>query len=129
MTLDRRTYYQINRREQRAKGLRRVSATLSAEEYATLCAAAKIHGERPTAHLKRAALAHLDDRVTVPPALLERMDALVAVVRGIGNNLNQLARHSNEIRAFLETEEVRQELKRLDSSIRQFVESAATPPR
>ena len=46
-------------------------------------------------------------------------------MRGIGNNLNQLARHSNEMRRFLDTAQVRLHLGRMDGEIRRFV---AGPP-
>lgn len=107
---DRRSYMQALRRSQRAQGRRRVSATFSAMEYGRLCAAAAAFNERPTAHLKRSAMAHLDNRVEVPPALEARLDALLAVVRGIGNNLNQMARYSHELRAFLDMAAVRDAL-------------------
>ena len=62
----------------------------------------------------------------MPPDLAARLDELLAVMRGIGNNLNQLARHSNEMRYFLDTEEVRLQIRRLEEEIRDFV---AAPPK
>ena len=44
-------------------------------------------------------------------------------MRGIGNNINQLARYSNEMRYFLDTNEVRLQLKRMDEEVRRFVTS------
>ena len=44
-------------------------------------------------------------------------------MRGIGNNLNQLARYSNEMRYFLDTEEVRLNIRRMDEVVRRFVNS------
>ena len=44
-------------------------------------------------------------------------------MRGVGNNLNQLARHSNEMRYFLDTAEVRLQIRRMDEEVRRFVES------
>ena len=63
----------------------------------------------------------LDATYIVPPDLAERLDDVLSVVRGIGNNLNQLARHSNEMRAFMHTHEVQLQLKRMDDMVRQFV--------
>ncbi len=79
------------------------------------------YGERITSHLKRRAFAHLDARSLIPPDVGRRLDRLLAVVRGIGNNLNQLARHSNEMRAFLDTEQVRLHLKRMEDEVCRFV--------
>lgn len=123
---DRRAYNERLRQEQKAQGVRRVSATLAPDEYQRLMDSARAQGERATTHLKRCALAYLDNRYLVPPDIETRLDALLAVMRGIGNNLNQLARHSNEMRYFLDTEEVRLQIRRLDEEVRRFV---SEPPK
>lgn len=114
-------YMQTFRERQRQAGVRRVSVTLSADEWAALHQHAAEHRERVTTHLKKCAFAHLHARYLVPPDLSERLDVLVATLRGIGNNLNQLARYSNEMRAFLDHEEVRLQLRRLEGEIRAFI--------
>jgi hypothetical protein len=120
-TMTRREYMKNLHASMKARGFHRVSATLSSEEFARLKESADAHGERVTTHLKRCAFAHLDTRYLVPPDIGERLDALLAVMRGIGNNLNQLARYSNEMRYFLDTDEVRLQLKRMHEEIRRFV--------
>ena len=119
-------YMKTFRENQRKAGVRRVNVTLSAAEHARMVRAAEAQREPLTTHLKARAFAHLDARYLVPPDLAERLDSLLVVMRGIGNNLNQLARHSNEVRAFLDAEEVRLQLKRMDEAIRAFV--TAPPP-
>ena len=101
--------------------MRRVSATLSPVEYQQLQASAASFKERVTTHLKRCALAHLETRYLVPPDIEERLDDLVAIMRGIGNNLNQLARHSNEMKYFLDTKEVQLQIRRLEEELTRFV--------
>ena len=120
-TNERKAYNERIRKEQKARGFRRVSVTLSPAEYEQLKRSADGHGERVTTHAKRCALAYLDKRYLVPPDAAERLDGLLAVMRGIGNNLNQLARHSNEMRYFLDTEDVRLKIRRMDEEIRRFV--------
>lgn len=117
----RKTYNERFRKEQKARGFRRVSITLSAAEYEQLKQDADAHGERATTHAKHCAFAYLDTRFLVPPDIADRLDSLLAVMRGIGNNLNQLARHSNEMRYFLDTEDVRLKIKRMDEEVRRFV--------
>ena len=117
----RRNYYKTRRREQRAEGMRRVSVTLDPTEYARLVVDAKMHRTQPTANLKRLALAQLDRVYLVPPDQGERLDVLIAVLRGVGNNLNQLARHANEMRAFMDTDSVRLRLQYMEDEIRRFV--------
>ena len=70
-------------------------------------------------------MAHLDERYLVPPDMAERADALLSVLRGVGNNLNQLARYSNEMRYFLDSEEVRLQVKRLTEEVQAFIERPA----
>lgn len=125
-TADRPQYMQAFRQRQRHAGVRRVNITLTKAEYEQMSQSAMAHGERITTHLKACAFAQLSSRYLVPPDLAERLDALVAILRGVGNNLNQLARHSNEMRYFLDTEQVRLQLKRIDEEVRRFV---GEPPR
>jgi hypothetical protein len=115
-----------HRREAKARGVRRVSVTLTPDEFTQIVLSAEAFNESPTAHLKRRAFAHFTDTWLVPPDLQLRLDQTLAVLRGIGNNLNQLARHSNEMRYFLETEHVRADLKRMDAALRELV---TAPPK
>lgn len=126
MPTDRTEYMKAYRADARRAGVRRVSATLNEAEYTQLADSAKAHHERITTHLKTQALANLERRYLVPPDTNERLDTLVAIMRGIGNNLNQLARHSNEMRYFLDTEEVRLQVKRMEDAVRQFVSQPPT---
>lgn len=96
--------------------------TLTITEFSQMRASAVLFRERVTPHLKRRAFAHLEARPLVPPEVGARLDALLAVMRGIGNNINQLARHSNETRRFLDAEAVRAQLRRMDDEVRRFVE-------
>lgn len=114
------------REMQRKAGVRRVNVTLSAAEHERLDAHARAQGERLTSHLKACALAHLDKRYIVSPDIAERLDSLLSILRGVGNNLNQLARHSNEVRAFLDAEEVRLQVRRMDEAVRTLVERPPT---
>lgn len=122
-TTDRTTYNQRIRDEQKARGFRRVSVTLSPDELARFEASASAHHSRLTTHVKDCALAHLDAKYLVPPDIAARLDDLLTVIRGVGNNLNQLARYSNEMRYFLDTEEVRLNIRRMDEEVQRFIKS------
>lgn len=117
---------QAFRARQKKDGYSRVTANFAPREYERLSKSAAAHNEKPATHLKTLALAQLDQRYLVPPDIAERLDTLLVIMRGIGTNLNQMARHSNEMRAFLETREIQPYLKSLDDAVRQFV---AQPPK
>jgi Bacterial mobilisation protein (MobC) len=114
-------YMKSFRATQRAQGVRRVSVTLSSEEYERLIAHANKHEAPPTAHLKQLAFSYLDKTYLVPSDITARLQAVTAILRGIGNNLNQLARHSNEMKAFMDTNEVRLQLRRMEAEVKSFV--------
>lgn len=118
---DSKIYKANHWKNQKESGYRRVSVTLSGDEYKRMETEAKKHEVTVTAHLKALALAHLDNEYLIPENMEKRMDELIAILRGVGNNLNQLARHSNEMKYFLDTQEVRLQLKRMDESIREFI--------
>ena len=125
MPTPRTDYMQKLRQEHRARGIRRVGVTLTADDFSRLAALAEGEGEATTAHLKRLAFAQMDARYLVPVDIAERLDSLTAILRGIGNNLNQLARHSNEMRYFLDTESVRLQVKRMEEEIHAFISTPA----
>lgn len=112
---------QAFRERQKQDGHTRATVNLSPDEYRRLVTSAEAHGEKIATHLKHLAFAQLDRRYLVPLDQAERLDSFIAIVRGIGNNLNQLARYSNEMRHFLETEEVRLQVKQLEEEVRRFV--------
>lgn len=118
---DRRAYMKAFRERQKAHGHSRVTVNLSRDDYERMVSSAKAHDEKLTSHLKNLAIAQLEARYLVPPDLAERLDSLVAIMRGIGNNLNQLARHSNEMHYFLDTQEVRLQVKRMEDAVRELV--------
>jgi hypothetical protein len=124
---DRRAYKAEHRAKQRLAGFRRMTITLDASEVTRLAASAKRHGgARLTSHLKACAISGLDARYLVPPDVTERLDALVAILRGVGNNLNQMARHSNEMKAFVDSREAHLQLRRIENEVRAFL---TNPPR
>ena len=119
---DRKSYYRQLRADKKARGEKRINPSFTAEEIDRLTKSATAHGDTSlAAHVKRLALSKLDDRYMVTSDIQERLDHLLAIMRGIGNNLNQLARHSNEMHYFMDTAEVRLQLKRMDDEIRQFL--------
>lgn len=128
MPTDSRKQYQARYRKSYRQRTRRVSVSLSLAEYARLERAAAQFSERATTHLKRRAFAHLDDAVLVPPELGERLQDLVFLIRNIATNVNQMARHSNEIQAVLDAKAPFHEVARLEAALRAMVERPVRQP-
>lgn len=107
---------------ERKVAIRRVSVTLTEAEYQLLVLCAEQEKESPTTHLKRRAFEHMANRYVPPPDIRARLDELVRVVRGIGNNVNQIARRSNDLKAAVEGYGVLSHLKQATDALTAFVE-------
>jgi hypothetical protein len=102
-----------------------VKSTFSDEEYKRLATYAKTCGETAAKSARRLALSALDNRPSLSKADEDKVDAFVHVVRGIANNLNQMARYSNTMRAMLNEREVGYQLQYLEEVFRKFLEGGS----
>lgn len=114
-------YLKAYRKDYRTKR-KRVNVTFTLEEYDALDRAAKVMGETATTFLHRLAVTALSGRARLSKEDEERFEAFVHVVRGIANNLNQMARYSNSMRGMLDEREVGYQLQYLEETVRQFLE-------
>lgn len=108
--------------------VRRVTVTLTREEHSRVKMLAEAEGQPVSSYLKRTAFERIDGRGAPPKELADRLDALFVQVRGIANNVNQMARHSNRLKAGVEDAEVMLKLRRLEELLRTFVEESAEAP-
>jgi len=116
-------YMKRFREEQKGAGVKRISVTVTEGEYKRIKESADSHNQLVTTHLKSLAISYLDGNTIVPAHISERLDELISILRGVGNNLNQLARYSNEMRYFLDTEEVRLNMRRIEDSVIDFLKT------
>lgn len=101
--------------------VRRVALTLSPDEHAKVRRLADGAGLSVAAFVKRSAFDHADGFRPAPKELVERLDELLRQIRGIATNVNQMARHSNRLKAGVEDAEVMLSLRYLDQKIREFL--------
>ena len=103
MDTNRRDYQRDYQKDYQAR-TKRVNLVLSTSEHHSLKRAADASGEALASYVKRRALeAHQGQLETsVPEELLEQLADLDRVIRTIANNVNQMARHSNQVRQVLD---------------------------
>jgi hypothetical protein len=101
--------------------VRRVGLSLTREEHSRAEMLAAESGMALSAYLKQAAFSYADGLKPVSKELVERLDELLRQIRGIATNVNQMARHSNRLKAGVEDAEVMLMLRFLDQKIREFL--------
>lgn len=116
-----RKAYMLRYRNAYKERVRRVNLSLTREEHSRAERLAADSGVPVSAYLKKAAFAHADGLKPAPKELVERLDDLLRQIRGIATNVNQMARHSNRLRAGVEDAEVMLMLRFLDQKIREFL--------
>ena len=67
-------------------------------QYRTLEGYAKQAGLSPTTFLREAYLAYIQRKNLLPKGALDQLPRLLALIRNIANNLNQIARHTNKVK-------------------------------
>lgn len=124
--MENRTEYMREYRAKYKERAKRVSVTLTPSEHGRARRTASAQGKTLAAFLKDSAFSHMDGIRPVPKELADRVDAMLAVLRGIGNNVNQIARHSNTVRAYVDGNELMLNLRLLDDKLRQFLKSSGS---
>lgn len=119
---DRSKYLKNYRCENKDK-IKRVNLTLTVEEHKRLCRMAKAESKKPTGFLKELAFVSLEDRANYPLDVSSDLGELVLILRGIGNNINQIARHSNTFKKVLDENEVLLNIKNMEDEIKKFLKN------
>jgi len=100
---------------------RQISLTLSHAEYRTLEKTANHNHVTVGQQIKAEAIAYrLHERVP-DAALLAKLSEHTRILRGIGNNLNQIARHSNSFKKFLLHHQTVKLLRKLEAAAEDFI--------
>jgi glutathionyl-hydroquinone reductase len=100
---------------------KRVSVTLSAEEYNLLKKQAESHNITPTKQLKKLAFSQLKNQENYPQEVRKSLHEFVHILRGVSNNINQLAHHSNTFETIVDQNKVFQQLFQLENEVKQFL--------
>lgn len=126
---DKRSDYQRDYQKEYQARTKRVNLVLSVSEHRGMKRAADASGEALAAYVKRRAQEahHGQLDAAVPEELLEQLADLDRVIRTIANNVNQMARHSNQVRhvldetqPFLYIQSLETELKKAIATAKQY---------
>lgn len=115
-------YLKAYRQSYRTKR-KRVNVTFTLAEYDALDDAARTMGETPTTFLHRLAVTALSGQPRLTKEDEARFDEFSRLIRGIANNLNQMARYSHATRGMLDEREIGYQLRYLEESVRKFLEN------
>ncbi len=72
-----------------------VTITLSETQHRQLKTSAQRSGRTLTAYLRESAFAYMAERYLVPRDIEDSLSGAIMEFRAIGNNINQIAKHSN----------------------------------
>jgi len=101
---------------------RQISLTLTHEEYREWERRAEAHGNRSVGQQIKAEAKSYQAQEFIPTELLEnKLDELSRLWRGMANNLNQIAHHSNYYRELIQQEEAIKLLQTLEQEARDFI--------
>ena len=119
-------YLKKYRAENKGK-TKRVSVTLSPDEFKQLEQMAKVEKTKPTALLKKLAFSSMNKKADFPLDISVDLGELVNILRGVANNINQMAKHSNTIKRVTDESRLFTMLKAIEDENRKFLESKMKP--
>jgi len=115
-------YLKKYREENKGKN-KRVNVTLSLDEFKQLEKMAKAEKIKPTALLKKLAFSSIDKKLDFPLDVSVDFGDLVHILRGVANNINQMAKHSNTIKRVADESRLFSLLKAIEDENRKFLEN------
>ncbi len=121
-----RSDYQKTYREKYKDQAKRVNLTFSLREFRSISRGAKSSGIAVAAYAKRCALeAHHRKAASIPEEVLEQLEDLRRMVRIMGNNMNQMAKHSNRVKQVLDDNEPFVHLQNLEGELKRAIANVA----
>jgi len=110
-------------REENKGKFKRVNVTLSLDEFKQLEKMAKVEKIKPTTLLKKLAFSNMNKKAEFPLDVSADFGDLVHILRGVANNINQMAKHSNTIKRVADESRLFTMLKAIEDENRKFLEN------
>ncbi len=95
--------------------------SLTDAEYKTFRKLAKAEGISVSKLIKNMALAYQQESFLLPQPETDKLNEFVYLIRNIANNINQMAHHSNSIKAVVDDGRVFDHLKKIEDEVKAFV--------
>lgn len=95
--------------------------SLTDAEYKTFSKLAKAEGISVSKLIKNMALAYQQESFLLPQSEIDKLNEFVYLIRNIANNINQMAHHSNSIKAVVDDGRVFDHLKKMEDEVKAFV--------
>jgi hypothetical protein len=105
----------------------RVAITLTASEFAELEKRAKAEGVKPTTLVKNMALAYHQSQQIPQEPILKELQELRFLFRNSANNINQIAHHSNTVGRLVDENGFLDEVRKMETTITDFVSARLNP--
>jgi len=103
------------------KNSKRVSITLSIQEYKILEKEAKKFGLKPTTFLKEKCFKSFDDKKFLSKEQEDELKEFVKLTRSIANNINQMTKHSHIFNTILNKKSVMHNLDFFEKKVVEFI--------
>lgn len=116
-----REEYQKRYQEHYRQSRKRVAIILSPAEAKKYEALAKKQGVRVGTVLRQLAEAGYNNTALLPPEVPKRIKEITHILRGIANNINQIARYSNRVKELRDEAGLLKYLKRLENEVKNFI--------
>lgn len=117
---NRKEYYKKYNQEKR-KNLKDVHIYLTDDEYNYFEKVAEKEGLKVATIIKMMALIQAEKTYYLPKEIQENLNEFVFLIRNIANNINQIARHSNTIKALTDEHGLLSWLKQLEEAVKEYV--------
>lgn len=120
--METRAEYQKMYRKEYAARHKRISITVSSDEYRALQHLAQREQERITTLVKELTFAGVSQQLATPKEMTDELRQLSFLIRNIANNVNQAAHHSNTIRQLVDEQGLLNHIKQLEDTIQAYVQ-------
>lgn len=100
--------------------VKRVAVLLEPEQYALLSRKADAQGLKPATFARKVVEAELTREPVLPKAMEDELRTLIFLIRGIANNVNQMAHYSNLVKGLVNEKELLGELRKLEKTVQDY---------